>query len=405
MDKPRTALVLEGGGAKGAYTLGMLKVLKEEGIHFDVVCGTSVGALNGFLWAADKIDWGEKFWSELTIDDVCEIKLPGFVGKIYFGLVFVARLLREQSGLNSTHPFWPRFLPSGIVRWIIPMFVFQVIWLIFLGFRIDPIFFALDVLLVLVAMPFFLIGKLIRVATDRGLVVANNNALRSRIDELVKGVELKIPLYTTHSLMSDCWHPRLRYRELDDFGGAPQYMASELYMPEYSRFFDQESISDLGDALEVSALLPYGYFTSQDLYVDGGLSDNVPIWPAVALEHCERILVLRLDSEVLKSPVPYEGEKEKDLGYWLDQTDELMRSKEIKPIGVQRGNDPSPSESLPKSKIVVSPNIMVIEPGEKLGGFFSGTVNFDKASTGAWLVKGRAKALEKIEEIRGFLGQ
>ena len=42
-------LVLEGGGAKGAYQIGAWKALKEAGVKIKGVSGTSVGALNGAL--------------------------------------------------------------------------------------------------------------------------------------------------------------------------------------------------------------------------------------------------------------------------------------------------------------------------------------------------------------------
>ena len=42
-------LVLEGGGAKGAYQIGAWKALKEAGVRIRAVAGTSVGALNGAL--------------------------------------------------------------------------------------------------------------------------------------------------------------------------------------------------------------------------------------------------------------------------------------------------------------------------------------------------------------------
>ena len=40
-------LVLEGGGTKGAYQIGAYKALKDLGIEFQGVSGTSIGALNG----------------------------------------------------------------------------------------------------------------------------------------------------------------------------------------------------------------------------------------------------------------------------------------------------------------------------------------------------------------------
>ena len=52
----RTAFVLGGGGLLGAVEVGMLRALFEAGIEPDVLLGTSVGALNGALVAADPGD-------------------------------------------------------------------------------------------------------------------------------------------------------------------------------------------------------------------------------------------------------------------------------------------------------------------------------------------------------------
>lgn len=49
----RTAFVLGGGGLLGAVEVGMLRALAEAGIEPDIILGTSVGALNGALVAAD----------------------------------------------------------------------------------------------------------------------------------------------------------------------------------------------------------------------------------------------------------------------------------------------------------------------------------------------------------------
>lgn len=50
--RPRVALVLGGGGARGFAHIGVLKILREEGIPVDLVTGTSIGALVGGLFAA-----------------------------------------------------------------------------------------------------------------------------------------------------------------------------------------------------------------------------------------------------------------------------------------------------------------------------------------------------------------
>jgi NTE family protein len=51
-DRP-CAFVLGGGGALGAYEVGMLRALLEAGIRPDLVVGTSVGAINGAAVAAE----------------------------------------------------------------------------------------------------------------------------------------------------------------------------------------------------------------------------------------------------------------------------------------------------------------------------------------------------------------
>jgi NTE family protein len=50
--RPRLALVLSGGGARGAAHVGVLKVLEEMHIRPDIVVGTSMGSIVGGLYAA-----------------------------------------------------------------------------------------------------------------------------------------------------------------------------------------------------------------------------------------------------------------------------------------------------------------------------------------------------------------
>src|SRR5690242_8105879 len=44
-------LVLAGGGARGAYQAGAVRYLAECGIHIRMICGASIGALNGAVVA------------------------------------------------------------------------------------------------------------------------------------------------------------------------------------------------------------------------------------------------------------------------------------------------------------------------------------------------------------------
>ncbi|MGB9665152.1 MAG: patatin-like phospholipase family protein [Ignavibacteria bacterium] len=51
-EKPKVALVLSGGGARGAAQVGVLKALIENGITFDLIVGTSFGSIVGGLYAS-----------------------------------------------------------------------------------------------------------------------------------------------------------------------------------------------------------------------------------------------------------------------------------------------------------------------------------------------------------------
>ena len=66
-------LVLDGGGARGAYQIGAWKALKEAGVKIAAVAGTSVGALNGALICMDDLEKAEKIWSEMEFSRVMSV--------------------------------------------------------------------------------------------------------------------------------------------------------------------------------------------------------------------------------------------------------------------------------------------------------------------------------------------
>ena len=66
-------LVLEGGGAKGAYQIGAWKALREAGILIKGVAGSSVGALNGALICMDDLDTAEYIWENISYSKVMDI--------------------------------------------------------------------------------------------------------------------------------------------------------------------------------------------------------------------------------------------------------------------------------------------------------------------------------------------
>ena len=65
-----TALVLGGGGAKGAYEVGAIAALDELGIKAGSVFGTSVGALHAAMYAQGSMDAAAALWDNIRLRDV-----------------------------------------------------------------------------------------------------------------------------------------------------------------------------------------------------------------------------------------------------------------------------------------------------------------------------------------------
>ncbi len=111
-------LVLEGGGAKGSYHIGVYKALKESGIEINGVVGTSIGALNGAMIVQNDYERCYELWRNITysmvvdvddeeIDKIIQLKLikedlaflkekiKGFIGSRGFDITPLKKLLDE----------------------------------------------------------------------------------------------------------------------------------------------------------------------------------------------------------------------------------------------------------------------------------------------------------------------
>ena len=68
--KPRIGLALGSGSARGWAHIGVIRALEERGIKFDLICGTSIGALVGAVHASGQLqqleDWVTSLvWSKV----------------------------------------------------------------------------------------------------------------------------------------------------------------------------------------------------------------------------------------------------------------------------------------------------------------------------------------------------
>lgn len=66
-------IVLEGGGAKGAYQVGAWRALREAGVKIRGAAGTSVGALNGALICMDDFQKAEHIWENISYSRVMDV--------------------------------------------------------------------------------------------------------------------------------------------------------------------------------------------------------------------------------------------------------------------------------------------------------------------------------------------
>lgn len=115
----RLAVVLSGGGARGAYEAGVLSYIfdelretRDKPVHLDIICGTSVGAINSVALAGSMIEQREgmqhlvRLWSHLEIDRVLDfgwkqaVSVTGILGPGLGAGIFdsapMERLLRRQ---------------------------------------------------------------------------------------------------------------------------------------------------------------------------------------------------------------------------------------------------------------------------------------------------------------------
>ena len=87
-------LVLEGGGAKGAYQIGAWKALKEVGVKIKGVSGTSVGALNGALICMDDLERAENLWANISYSQIINVD-DELMGRLFDKSQMKPEFLRE----------------------------------------------------------------------------------------------------------------------------------------------------------------------------------------------------------------------------------------------------------------------------------------------------------------------
>ena len=116
--KEQVVLVLQGGGALGAYQAGVYQALMEGGIEPDWVIGTSIGAINGALIAGNepgnRIARLREFWDSVARKS----SLDQFWPTAIFGnsLANLSTIMSGIPGFFAPNPqaFWGPAVPLGV---------------------------------------------------------------------------------------------------------------------------------------------------------------------------------------------------------------------------------------------------------------------------------------------------
>jgi NTE family protein len=122
------ALVLQGGGALGAYQAGVYEALAECGIHPDWIAGISIGAINAAIIAGNppnsRVDRLREFWTRVTVKGLWPFlgdanlgfargdAARNFLSQMSAGLAFAS----GAQGFFTTRPVPPWLQAAGTIE-------------------------------------------------------------------------------------------------------------------------------------------------------------------------------------------------------------------------------------------------------------------------------------------------
>ena len=286
----RLALVLSGGGSKGAFEVGAVRCLYTVfGVDPDLICGTSVGALNAAKLAEGRLALADLEAMWLAMTDASDMyRANGWVTSIVnnlatLGLQYMFRIdFADLLGVRLENQDWlspdAQVAVSSIKNMIGTVSGAGTLFTIFdilesgarAGMAIAKIINTLDNLL------------------NKAPALFVADPVRTKIDALVdptaveaSGIELRIAMVN----LAD---------------------GRTRYVDQRGRFVDNGELVPLRDALQASASIPIAYppmTLPGGRYVDGGVRENVPI--RIADEASASSVIAILASPVSMSPADF----------------------------------------------------------------------------------------------------
>lgn len=103
--KAKRAIVLSGGGAKGAYQVGVFKAIRKLHYKYDIVTGTSIGALNGVFMVQKEFHKCLWMWKNINFSLIYDDQFPSnvttFSDKTNIYLTYASHMLKN-GGINTS---------------------------------------------------------------------------------------------------------------------------------------------------------------------------------------------------------------------------------------------------------------------------------------------------------------
>lgn len=453
---PRRGLVLAGGGAKGAYTFGCLLAFKEAGIAFDVVAGTSVGALNAAIWSSGALDEGRELWRTISYRSVYPLKAPRWVpGRLAqlatFAFVFARTLAVALRGLPTPLHRYAHVLFASIAVMpaltVVPYIGFSSalmgagVWgLLVLSPRRMPsrrpwaAWYVLGLCVCLLPLmvvvkelgaweaapvalaPAFLLTLLALGSLYSGagrLSCLSQRPLAMAVQRLLERSPCRIPIYVTLAQEREVWDPDSGAyfdpsgAEMPDTQSSGHYLPLSWrdWVPVYMRI-DGRSPAVAMRLCMASAALPFGIVPSVRVgrrrFIDGGVIDNLPFTPIV--ESVDELFV------VLLTAWPNDQTAMTANGITAEHWSKRVRSLEVAYRAIPKHlrsraeisnlfTETEPPETVPFRKPSRWPKVRVFYPSADLGGFFNGTLKFESRFASRLIELGLRETRAKLSAI------
>jgi len=238
-EQRRTAFVLSGGGARGSYQGGVLKAAIEYGFFPEIITGTSIGAMNGAAFIQGITDYMEDLWHNISFE-------------MLFGNVQHKNHENLRKSDNKIDDLGP-----------VTKFMLQWMWLQHCSKKDKN-------------------GRLRALGKSIGYPIEGlNQIVREKFDEKkIRESNIEFALNSTKVFHHGKGLTGLQ-REILTKEEIPEGLLGEFLLAS-STFFPLFELKEI----------------NKHLYVDGGISNNIPYEPAIA-KGANDLIVVQIDGELL----------------------------------------------------------------------------------------------------------